>query len=141
MKKASWIILTIVGVLTLALSVASAVNAYSTNDYLIGPARVSELGAGRPDVVSALRGIRGTAAAYAAAYGALFLTIVLGPYRRGEVWAWWVLLAGGLTQLAIALLRIPFLGTQLGVAAPALHFGPLIVGLLLDVGRLKGTAR
>jgi hypothetical protein len=141
MKKTSWIILTIVGALLLLGSMASARLAYSTADYGVGPAQVSELTAGRPDAAAALRAQRGTAAAYAAAYGVLFLTIVLGPYRRGEVWAWWALLAAGLTLLAIVALRIPFLGTQLGVPPTGAQIGLLVVGLLFDVRRLKSPAR
>ncbi len=141
MKKASWIVLTVVGVLILVGSVASAVIAHGSTDYNIGPARVSEVAAGRPEVLVALRGMRGTAAAYAAAYGVLFLIIVLGPYRRGDLWAWWALFAGGLTVLAFALVRIPFLGTALGVQAPGTQFAVIIVGLLLDVGRLKSPSR
>ena len=86
-------------------------------------------------------GIRGTSAAYGAAYGVLFLAIVLGPYRRGDAWAWMALLVAGLTQLVLVLLRIPILGTQLGVAPAATQVVLLVVGLLLDVGRLKGPAR
>lgn len=38
-------------------------------------------------------------------------------------------------------LRIPILGTQLGVAPAAELVGLLVVGLLLDIGRLKAPAR
>jgi len=78
--------------------------------------------AGREEVATALRGIRGTSAAFAAAYGVLYLAIVLTPYRRGDVWAWWALFAGSATVLAIALLRIPFLDTTLGASAGATQF-------------------
>jgi hypothetical protein len=67
----------------------------------------------------------------------LYLAIVLVPYRRGEVWTWWALFAGSMTVLAIALLRIPFLDTTLGVSGAALQFGLTMAGLLLDVRRLK----
>jgi hypothetical protein len=75
------------------------------------------------------------------AYGVLFLAIVLGPYRRGDTWAWKALLVAGLTQSVLVLLRIPILGTQLGVAPAVNQIVILVVGLLLDVGRLKGPAR
>ena len=138
MKKASWIALTVAGAAVTLISLVSAAHAYNKGDnYGIGGTRVSEVAAGREAVASALRGIRGTSAAVAAAYGVLFLTIVLVPYRRGEVWAWWALFAGSMTMLAIALLRIPFLDTTLGVSAAATQFGLTMVGLLLDVRRLK----
>jgi hypothetical protein len=141
MKKTSWIILTIVGALILVGSVASASLAYSKNQYPIGPAQIGEVAAGREAVESALRGMRATAAAYGAAYGVLLLTIVLGPYRRGEVWAWWAVLSAGIVLVAIVLLRIPLLGTQLGVGPAAIQVGLLVVGLLFDVRRLKSPAR
>ena len=142
MKKASWILLTVVAVAITLISLVSAVHAYRTrDDYGIGDSRVSKVAGGDAGVATALRGIRGTSAAYGAAYGVLFLAIVLGPYRRGDVWAWQALLVAELTQFVIVLLRIPILGTQLGVAPAAIQVSLLIVGLLLDVGRLKGSAR
>ena len=142
MKKASWILLTVVAVAITLLSLVSAVHAYRTSDdYGIGGLRVSKVAGGDAGVATALRGIRGTSAAYGVAYGVLFLAIVLGPYRRGDVWAWWALLVAGLMLFVLVLLRIPILGTQLGVSAAVTQFVPLVVGLLLDVGRLKGSAR
>ena len=142
MNKASWILLTVVGVAITLLSLVSAANAYRTSvDYGIGHSRVSKVAGGDADVATALRGIRGTSAAFGAAYGVLFLTIVLGPYRRGDVWAWKALLVAGLTQCVLVLLRIPILGTQLGVSAAVTPVILLIAGLLLDVGRLKNPGR
>ena len=142
MKKASWILLAVVAVAITLLSLVSAVHAYRTSDdYGIGGLRVSKVAGGDAGLETALRGIRGTSAAYGVAYGVLFLAIVLGPYRRGERWAWWALLVAGLTQFVLVLLRIPILGTQLGVSAAVTQGVALIVGLLLDVRRLKGQAR
>jgi hypothetical protein len=141
MKKASWIILTVLGVAITLLSLVSALHAYRTrDDYGIGHSRVSRVAGGDAGVATALRGIRGTSASYGVAYGILFLAIVLGPYRRGEAWAWIALLVAGLTQCVLVLLRIPILGTQLGVAPAVDQIVLLVVGLLLDVGRLKGPA-
>jgi hypothetical protein len=138
MKKASWIVLTVAAVAFILLSLVSAIHAYNrSDDYGIGGTRVSRVAEGRETVATALRGIRGTSAAFAAAWGVLYLAIVVVPYRRGEVWAWWALLAGSTTVLAIGLLRIPFLDTTLGVSAAASQFAWTMVGLLLDVMRLK----
>jgi hypothetical protein len=138
MKKASWIILAVAGTAFILISLVSAIHAYNRgDDYPIGGVRVSKVAAGREEVATALRGIRGTSAAFAAAYGVLYLAIVLTPYRRGDVWAWWALFAGSVTVLAIALLRIPFLDTTLGVSAGVTQFTLTMVGLLFDVRRLK----
>jgi hypothetical protein len=142
MKKASWILLAVLGVAITLISLVSAAHAYRTSDdYGIGGLRVSKVAAGDAGVASALRGIRGTSAAFGAAYGVLFLAIVLGPYRRGDAWAWKALLAAGLTQFVLVLLRVPALGTQLGISAAVTQIVPLVVGLLLGVGRLKSPAR
>ena len=138
MKKASWILLALLGTAITLISLVSASRAYNrADDYGSSGIRVSEIAVGREDVTTALRGIRGTAAAMAAAYGVLFLTIVLVPYRRGDVWAWWALLAGSTTVLVIVLLRIPILGSTAGVGAAVNPFALTILGLLLDVRRLK----
>ena len=138
-RKASWILLTVVAVIVILASTASAFNAYGGRGYMIGSARLAEVAAGRADVESALRGIRGTAAAFAAAYGALLLCVVLGPYRRGETWCWWAILIAAIVLFAFAAARLPFLGTTLGFAAPSTHLGLVLVALVLDGGRLKGA--
>jgi hypothetical protein len=139
MKTASWVILTVMGALVLIVSLISAGLAYSGNDYPIGPKPISEIAAAHEGVGIALRGIRGTSAAYAAGYAVLFLAIVLGPYRRREVWAWWAIL-GGVTVIAlIAWLRMPFIGLRLGIGAPLIQLGIVVVGLLLDVGRVRAA--
>lgn len=130
-------LLAIAATLNLLGALASASIAYSGAEYQIGPDSVDEIAAGRRTVETALRGIRGTAAAFAAGYAVLFLIVVLVPYRRGEVWAWWAILA---SMLAVALLifaRIPFLGTQLGAAAGVVMLVSVGLGLLLDAGRLR----
>ena len=138
MKKASWIVLAVLGAAILAISLVSAYHAYTvTDDYRVGPLRVSEVAGGDAAVTTALRAIRGTSAAFGAAYGVLFLAIVLGPYRRGEVWAWNALLAAGLTLFVLIALRMPILGTQLGLGAGGTPLVILVIGLLLDVGRLR----
>jgi hypothetical protein len=70
MKKASWILLAVVAAAITLLSLVSAVHAYRTSDdYGIGGLRVSKVAGGDAGLATALRGIRGTSAAYGAAYG------------------------------------------------------------------------
>jgi len=136
MKKASWIILFVVGVAILVVSLISARVAYG-GDFLVGPARVAALDGLVPGVGPALQGARATAAAFGAAYGVLWLAVVLGPYRRGEAWAWWGLLAATVVLAAIILLRVPLLGLQAGVATALVPLVLVLLGLLLDLGRLR----
>ena len=137
MKTASWMILTIMGVLVVLLSLVSAWWAYGGGNYLIGPKSVAQIAAADEGVGPALRAIRGTSAAYAVAYGVLFLAIVLGPYRRREVWAWWAILGGMAALAIISALRVPTLGVARGIEAPLTVLAVGLVALLLDVARLR----
>jgi hypothetical protein len=136
MRIASWVLLALVGSLNLLGSLGSSFVAYQSGQDQFGKVSLSELAAGRPEVATALRARRGTAAAWSAGFATMFLFIVLGPYRRGDVWAWWALLAGALVVSLLYLARIPFLGTTAGAAAGGTLIGTVIVGLLLDVRRL-----
>jgi hypothetical protein len=139
MKTASWIILSVVGALTLLGSAASTVEAYRSTGEVIGSVSLKELAAGKPDVETALRARRATAAAYAAGFATLFLAIALGPYRRGDRWAWWAILIGTLVLVGLVMLRVPLLGTGpggTGVGA-LIQLGVVALGLALGAGRLK----
>jgi hypothetical protein len=139
LRKASWVLLTIVGGLTLFISLASAFLAY-LGDYPIGGMPVAKVAGGRDGVLTALRGIRGTSAAFGAAFAVLLLGTVLGPYRRGDTGAWWTILLATLAMALIVLARIPTLGVALGQGGtPAAYTlgGLIVLGLLLDVGRLS----
>jgi hypothetical protein len=139
LKTASWVILTIMGALVVLASVISAWLAYSGSDYPIGAVSLASIAAAHEGVGPALRGIRGTSAAYAGAYGVLFLAIVLGPYRRREVWAWWAIL-GSVSALAIiTAVRVPTLGVVRGVGAAVIQLAVALVAVLLDVGRLRAS--
>lgn len=137
MRTASWVLLVLVGVAIFGVGLLSANLAYSGADYPIGGMAVAEVAAGRPGIEAALRAARGTAAAYAAAFGALHLFVVLGPYRRGERWAWWANLGAFVVLVLVTAIRVPALGVTLGVSAPAILAAVVLVALLLDMGRLK----
>jgi hypothetical protein len=137
MRTASWVILAIVGALTLLGSMASCVVAYRARDEQIGPTSLSQLTGGMPELGVALRARRATAAAYAAGFATFLLAITLGPYRRGDVWAWWALLVGTLVMSVGSLLRVPLLGTRAGAAAALLTLVGVGLGLALDARRLR----
>ena len=136
LRTVSWVVLTVLGSLVLLGSLVSTSLAYR-GDYPIGGVAVETVASGHHDVLLALRGVRGTSAAYAAAYAVLFLSIVLGPYKRGETWAWWAFLSALLMLSLLVVLRVPLLGTSLGVAPALLQCGLGVLALLLDVGRLR----
>jgi hypothetical protein len=140
MKTVSWVLLALVGTLMLLGGLASASVAYRSAQERIAGVELHELAAGREEVVTALRARRGTAAAYAAGFATLFLFVVLGPYRRGEIWSWWAVLVATLVLALLSAARIPFLGTAQGAAPTGIALGVVIVALMLDVGRLMSSS-
>ncbi len=138
MRKASWIVLAALGVLTLVGSLASAGLGY-TGRYPIGGVQVEEIAAGREALLAALRGVRGTSAAYGGAFAVLTLSIACGPYRKGEKWAWWAIFGAYALLAVMVTLRLPLVGTRSGVGAALLPAGIALVGLLLDVRRVTAA--
>lgn len=135
---ASWVLLFVVLAAVALLSVQSLRIAYLgpqdniTTEYTLEQVRAT---AGE-EAVKALRGRRATAATWALGYALLGLAVVLGPYRRGERWAWWALLVSlGLSQL-LSLARVPLLVTKLGGGAPSVLLAVTLLALLMGAPRL-----
>lgn len=137
LQTASWIVLTVMGVLVLAVSLLSADIAYR-GDFEVAGVSIAEVASGREPVLSGLRGARGTAAAWGAAWAVLFLAVVLGPYRRGDVRTWWGILFSLVALTAVAAARYLFTGAVLGISTPVILLVIGLVGLLLDVKRVSG---
>jgi hypothetical protein len=137
MRRASWILLALVGVGVFLIALTSANLAYR-GDYPVGGVSIGEIASGRDAVLEGLRGSRGTAAAWAAAWAALFLAVVFGPYRRGDVATWWGILASVLVLGAVVGARVLFLESQAGTGAALVILVVVLVALLLDVKRLTG---
>jgi hypothetical protein len=135
LRTVSWVLLALVGVLVLLGSLASANLAYR-GQYPIAGVSVTDVASGRDAVLQGLRGVRGTAAAWAAGWAALFLAVVLGPYRRGDVATWWGILASVLVLGAVAGARVIFTGGQSGTGEPLVLLVVVLVALLIDVKRL-----
>ena len=91
-----------------------------------------------PEVATALRGRRVTAATWALAYGIMLWGVLLVPYKRGERWAWWAILLSIVVSQLLSLARIPMLDTQQGAAASAILIGIALVGLLLGARHVFG---
>lgn len=139
MTKVSWILLTVITCLFLLGSLASLWLAYlaaPSDDVVVGGTSVADL-ALAPDVVTALRGRRGTAASLGLAFGTLLLSVILGPYRAGERWAWHAIFRGFLVFAFAAWLRVPLLGTWLGADIASILFVLVLIALLLDISRLR----
>jgi hypothetical protein len=135
LRTVSWVLLAVVGALVLLVALASASLAYR-GDYAIGGVSINDIAAGREPVLLGLRGVRGTSAAWGAAWATLFLAVVLGPYRRGDVATWWGLLASVIVLGAVAGARVLFTRLQAGTGEPLVLLVVVLVALLLDVRRL-----
>ena len=137
MRRASWILLALVGVGVFVIALTSANLAYR-GDFPVGGVSIGEIASGRDAVLEGLRGSRGTAAAWGAAWAALFLAVVIGPYRRGDVATWWGILASVLVLGAVVGARVMFLKSQAGTGTALVILVVVLVALLLDVKRLTG---
>jgi hypothetical protein len=137
LRTASWVLLVIVAALTIFGSLASATVALRGQEDSLGRATVTELAQGRAGVATAVHGRRLTAAAFGAGFGVLLLAVVLVPYRRGEVWAWWAVLAATLTVALLILARVPFVGTRSGAGTGLVMLVVVGLALALDAGRLR----
>lgn len=137
LRTVSWVLLALVGVGVLLVSFVSANLAYR-GDFPVGGVSIAEIAAGRDGVLLGLRGARGTAAAWGAAWAGLFLAVVLGPYRRGDVATWWGILVSMLVLAAVAGARVLFIDLQAGTGTPLVLLSVVVVALLLDAKRLAG---
>ena len=63
--------------------------------------------------------------------------MVFGPYRRGDLTAWWGILASAIVLGVVVALRVPVLGIQAGAGAALVLLLWVILALLVDVKRLS----
>lgn len=142
MRTISWVILTLVGLVILVESLGSLSLAYfaGPEDDLIHGSRTLASLQLDPELTKALQARRGTAASLGLGFALLLLGVVLGPYRRGERWAWWAILISTLATTAGILLRSATLGTTQGTSF-GVAFLAVLAALLLDLRRLQQAPR
>ena len=128
---ASWILLLILAIAITAFAAGSTATAFGGGPENLTPAvSLDQLSGLGPDVATAIRGRRATAATWALAYGILACIVILVPYRRGEVWAWWALLLSfGLSQL-LSIARVPLLGMSQGAGTSGILLALALLGLM-----------
>lgn len=140
MRTFSWIVLTLVAALLLLGGFASAYVAYfadASSDLIVGETSLQQVAAGDAALETALRGRRATAAAFSLGFGVLMLFVVLVPYRRGEKWAWWALLASATVLGGVILLRAMVLVNPLGAGTGGMILVVTVIALLMDFKRLR----
>ena len=140
LRMVSWIVLTLFGVLLLLGAAGSAATAITRGPDQFGTVTMDELTGGNDEVIGILHARRLTSAAYAAGFAVLFLLVVLIPYRKGEVWAWWALLIATCVTSGLYILRVPTIGVEIGASIGYMMLGFVVVALLLDVSRLRKSS-
>jgi len=135
-----WVLLLLMATALTLLSINSTyIPLTAQPDGVTSSVTINDIGAKTsPEVATALRGRRVTAATWALAYGLLLWGVLLVPYRRGERWAWWAILISIVISQLLSLARIPMLDTQQGAAASAILLGIALVGLLLGARHVFG---
>ena len=135
-----WILLLLLAAALTLLSINSIyLPLASRPDGVTSSVTLDDIGAKTsPEVATALRGRRVTAATWALAYGLMLWGVLLVPYKRGERWAWWTILLSIVVSQFLSLARIPMLDTRQGAAASAIIIGMALVGLLLGAQHVFG---
>jgi hypothetical protein len=135
-----WVLLLLLAAALTLLSINSAYLPLAARpDGVTSSVTIDDIGAKTsPEVATALRGRRVTAATWALAYGIMLWGVLLVPYRRGERWAWWAVLLSVVASQLLSLARIPMLDTQQGAGASAVLIGVALVGLLLGARHVFG---
>ena len=135
-----WVLLLLLAAALTLLSINSTyIPLTARPDGVTSSVTIDDIGAKTsPEVATALRGRRVTAATWALAYGLLLWGVLLVPYRRGERWAWWAILLSVVVSQFLSLARIPMLDTQQGAGASATLIGVALVGLLLGARHVFG---
>lgn len=135
---ASWVILLLLTVGVALVSAISVGNAYGGGQDNLTPTYTLEqlTAATSQEVALAIRGRRATAATWALGCALLSIFVVLIPYRRGERWAWWALLAAWAVPQFVSLARALALGSTFGTSAPATVLALLLLGLMAGAPRM-----
>lgn len=135
-----WVLLLLLATALTLLSINSTyLPLVSRPDGVTSSVTIDDIGAKTsPEVATALRGRRVTAATWALAYALMLWGVLLVPYKRGERWAWWVILLSLVVSQLLSLARIPMLDTRQGASASAILIGLALVGLLLGARHVFG---
>ena len=137
----SWVILLVVSVLIALASAGSLIQGYSktdenlTRDY----STIQMKEQGGEEAFKAFKARRVTAATWALAYALLAIAVTLVPYRRGEQWAWWALLAAiGISQI-LSMARAVTVMTTSGAGTAGVLLAFMLLGLMAGAPRVFGN--
>ncbi len=130
--KIGWLLLAAMGLLITLGGIESLAVAYRGGDDPIMGVSMERLAELNPDLPSAIRGRRATAAFYATSCGLLIAWIASTAYRQRQKWAWYALLSSVGLGAALSVLRIPILDYTPGAQAAAAILAVLILALAVS---------
>ena len=129
---AGWVLTLIVGLLITLGGLGSMFVAYRVPEESISGVSLADMAKLNPDLPTALKARRATAASLAITTGLLVCWIALTAYKKGEKWAWYALLSSIGIGTILSMLRISLLGTSSGVGTAAVLAGLLLIALLIS---------
>jgi hypothetical protein len=135
--KAAWIMLLVMAAVLVLGGLGSLATAYRTGNESIAGFKSQDLARMNPELLSALRGRRATAASLSVMAGLLIAWIGTTAFRRGEKWAWWALLTSVGLGAALSLLRVMMLDLKLGAGNAAALLVWLVVALGISYRDMK----
>jgi hypothetical protein len=135
--KVGWILLVLVGTAFALGGAASLVNAYRAGPDLIGNVSITRLREISPELETALRGRRATAATFSVAAGVLLIWVAAVPFRRGERWAWQAVVTSVGLAMVLSMLRMPILGTRVGAGVAGIARALTMLALALSYNDMK----
>jgi hypothetical protein len=138
---ASWVILLVVSVLIALASAGSLIQGYSNTEENLTPnySTLQMKEQGGEEAFKAFKARRVTAATWALAYALLAIAVTLVPYRRGEQWAWWALLAAiGISQI-LSMARAVTVMTTSGAGTAGVLLAFMLLGLMAGAPRMFGN--
>jgi hypothetical protein len=127
-----WVLLVILGALLTLGGLGSFGVAYFEGEEFVGTTPVEELAKVSPELPTAVRGRRATAAAFAFSSGVMLCWIAATAYRRREKWAWYALITSLGLGTALSILRISMIGITAGASTAGIILGVLLVALLIS---------
>ncbi len=138
--KVAWILFAVLAAMTILFSLLSMAAAYGNpgNDMIAARYTPIEVANGDEDLAAALSARRGTAAAYGLGYGLLLLGMTLA-YRRERRFLGWIV-AAGLVNAVVILLRVPALGVHYGLFAGTAPLALVVIAAALGCADRRSTA-
>ncbi len=133
----AWIILLILGMLTVLGAAESMIFGYRGGNETIEGTSFQALERINPELPKALRARRITAASYALTCGVLVSWIAVTAFRKRQKWAWYALLCSVGLGSVLSTLRAPLMDYRPGMQVPGITLIVLLIALAVSYRDFK----